>query len=65
MEEKKENCSNEENINTKLDDLPEPEISENEMKEIIDIYIYNIYIKKFINKVIFIIIIIKKKNKRK
>ena len=36
MEEEKENCSNEENINTKLDDLPEPEISENEMKEIID-----------------------------
>ena len=36
MEEEKENCFNEENINTKLDDLPEPEISENEMKEIID-----------------------------
>ena len=36
MEEEKENCSNKENINTKLDDLPEPEISENEMKEIID-----------------------------
>ena len=28
MEEEKENCSNEENINTKLDNLPEPEISE-------------------------------------
>ena len=36
MEEEKENCSNEEDTNTKLDDLPEPEISENEMKEIID-----------------------------
>ena len=36
MEEEKENCSNEENTNTKLDDLPEPEISEKEMKEIID-----------------------------
>ena len=37
MEEKeKENYSNIENDNTKLNDLPEPEISENEMKEIID-----------------------------
>ena len=37
MEEKeKENYSNIENDNTKLNDLPEPEISENEMKEIIE-----------------------------
>ena len=37
MEEKeKENYSNIENDYTKLNDLPEPEISENEMKEIID-----------------------------
>ena len=34
--EEKENYSNMENYNTKLNDLPEPEISENEMKEIID-----------------------------
>ena len=37
MEEKeKENYSNIENDYTKLNDLPEPEISENEMKEIIE-----------------------------
>ena len=36
MMEEKENYSNIENYNTKLNDLPEPEISENEMKEIIE-----------------------------
>ena len=36
MEEKKEDCINPENFNQNIDNLPEPEITENEMKEIID-----------------------------
>ena len=36
MEEKKEDCINPENYNQNIDNLPEPEITENEMKEIID-----------------------------
>jgi hypothetical protein len=36
MEEKENYINNEDNSNIKYDDLPEPEISENEMKEIID-----------------------------
>ena len=36
MEEKKEDCINPENLNHNIDNLPEPEITENEMKEIID-----------------------------
>jgi hypothetical protein len=36
MEEKKEDCINPENFNPNIDNLPEPEITENEMKEIID-----------------------------
>ena len=36
MEEKKEDYINQENFNPNIDNLPEPEITENEMKEIID-----------------------------
>ena len=36
MEEKKEGCINPENFNPNIDNLPEPDITENEMKEIID-----------------------------
>ena len=36
MEEKKEDCINPENLNPNIDNQPEPEITENEMKEIID-----------------------------
>ena len=36
MEEKKEDYINPENLNPNIDNLPEPEITENEMKEIID-----------------------------